>query len=97
VTLLPFGARRVCEPSSSVIRTVPRYYFNVCCDGAETTDVVGEVCANDVEALTLALKTAGTWLQRAAFTHHSVHDGWVGVEDEQHREVMKLPLLAAAY
>jgi hypothetical protein len=76
---------------------VPRYYFNVRCDGSETTDMVGEVCANDVEALTLALKTAGTWLQRAAFTHHSVHDGWVEVEDEHHREVMKLPLLAAAY
>jgi hypothetical protein len=76
---------------------VPRYYFNVRCDGSETTDVIGEVCANDVEALTLALKTAGTWLQRAAFTHHSVHDGWIEIEDEQHREVMKLPLLAAAY
>jgi hypothetical protein len=76
---------------------VPRYYFNVCCDGAETTDVTGEVCANDVEALAHALRTAGGWLQRSAFTHHSVHEAWVEIEDEHHREVMKLPLMAAAY
>jgi len=76
---------------------VPRYYFNVCCDGSETTDVIGEVCADDVEALALALRTAGGWLQRGAFTSHSVHDGWIEVEDERHREVMRLPLMAAAY
>jgi hypothetical protein len=76
---------------------VPLYYFNVCCDGAETTDLVGEVCANDVEALAHALRTAGGWLHKSAFTHHSVHDGWIGIEDERHREVMKLPLMAAAY
>lgn len=76
---------------------MPRYYFNVLCDGAETTDVVGETCADDVEALAHALRTAGGWLHRSAFTHHSVHDGWIAVEDEKHREVMKLPLMAAAY
>jgi hypothetical protein len=76
---------------------VPRYYFNVCCDGSETTDMVGEVCANDVEALALGLRRAGDWLQRAAFTQHSIHDAFVEIEDERHREVMKLPLMAAAY
>jgi hypothetical protein len=76
---------------------VPRYYFNVSCDGSETTDMVGAVYANDVEALAHALRTAGGWLHRSAFTSHSVHEAWVEVEDEEHREVMKLPLLAAAY
>ena len=76
---------------------MPRYYFNVCCDGSETTDVIGEVCADDVEALACALRTAGGWLQRGAFTSHSVHDGWIEIEDERHRGVMKLPLMAAAY
>jgi hypothetical protein len=76
---------------------VPRYYFNVRCDGSETTDLVGEVCANDVEALTSGLKRAGDWLHRAAFTQHSIHDAFVEIEDEHHREVMKLPLMAAAY
>jgi len=75
---------------------MPRYYFNLCMEESETTDVVGRECADDVAALSEALKEAGEIVRRQLF-FNQVEDGWVEVEDEQHREVMRLPLRAAAY
>ena len=75
---------------------MPRYYFNVCCDDYETTDVVGETCADDLAALSLAMRTACSVVQRLIPRHFSAN-GFVEVEDEQHRPVLKLPLRAAAY
>jgi hypothetical protein len=75
---------------------VPRYYFNLCMDECETTDMVGRECANDVVALSEALKEAGEIVRRQLF-FNKVEDGWVEVEDENHREVLRLPLRAAAY
>lgn len=75
---------------------VPRYYFNVCCDDFEETDLVGETCANDVEALKQALSAASTIIKDQLF-RNKVTDGFIEVEDETHREVLRLPIRAAAY
>ena len=79
-----------------VRQIVPRYYFNFCSDDTETTDLVGEECLNDVEALKEAMRAAGDIMKQQLFFNR-VMDGWIEVEDEQHREVMRLPLRAAAY
>jgi hypothetical protein len=75
---------------------VPRYYFNFCSDETETTDLVGEECRNDTEALKRALLTAGDML-RDQLLFNRVSDGWIEVENSRHQEVMRLPLRAAAY
>ncbi|MEA3009628.1 MAG: hypothetical protein QOJ91_1320 [Sphingomonadales bacterium] len=76
---------------------MPRYYFNISCDGYESTDVVGECCSNDVAALTGALRVASKVLQKRLRSEDLSGDGWVEVEDERHRPVLRLPLRAAAY
>ena len=77
---------------------MPRYYFNVCCDTSEVTDVVGAACPNDVAALSRALETASEVVRRRLFSREEADlGGWVEVEDEKHRPVLRLPLRAAAY
>jgi hypothetical protein len=75
---------------------VPRYYFNVCSEECETTDLVGEDCADDMAALKEAMRAASEIIQQQLFFNR-VADAWIEVEDEKHREVMRLPLRAAAY
>ena len=75
---------------------MPRYYFNICSDEFEEADMVGEHCANDVEALKEALRQASSVVEQQLF-FNKVMDAWIEVEDENHREVMRLPLRAAAY
>ena len=75
---------------------MPRYYFNICSDEFEESDMVGEHCANDVEALKEALRQASSVVEQQLF-FNKVVDGWIEVEDEDHREVMRLPIRAAAY
>lgn len=75
---------------------VPRYYFNICCEDFEETDLVGESCADDVAALKQALCAASSIIKDQLFRNR-VSDGFIEVEDEQHREVMRLPIRAAAY
>jgi hypothetical protein len=76
---------------------VPRYYFNLSCDGCETTDLVGESCANDVAALSGAMRAASAVLQKRLLADEPTQSGWIEVEDEHHRAVLRLPLRAAAY
>ena len=76
---------------------MPRYYFNVCCEGFETTDVIGAHCPNDVAALGEALKAASAVAQKRLLANDLPGGGWIEVEDEQHREILRLPLRAAAY
>jgi hypothetical protein len=75
---------------------VPRYYFNFCSDESETTDLVGEECRNDTEALKEALRAASDML-KDQLLFNRVMDGWIEVENERHQEVLRLPLRAAAY
>lgn len=76
---------------------MPRYYFNVCCDGFEATDVVGETCRNDVDALAGAMRAASAVVRKRLLADELSQDGWIDVEDERHRPVLRLPLRAAAY
>jgi hypothetical protein len=76
---------------------VPRYYFNVRCDASEVTDLVGESCADDVAALGQAMRTASAVVQNRLLANEISLGGWVEVEDEGHRPVLRLPLRAAAY
>lgn len=81
----------------SVSEAMPRYYFNVCSDEFEATDLVGEVCPNDVAALGGAMRAASEVVRQQLLVDKLIGDGWIEVEDEQHRPVLKLPLRAAAY
>jgi hypothetical protein len=87
------------EPLAGLERSgrVPRYYFNVSCGEYESTDVVGECCPNDVAALSGAMRVASAVLQKRLRAEALSDDGWVEVEDESHRPVLRLPLRAAAY
>lgn len=76
---------------------MPRYYFNLTCDGYETTDTVGECCPNDVAALQGALRVASAVLQKRLLADELSQSGWIEVEDERHRPVLRLPLRAASY
>ena len=76
---------------------MPRYYFNVQCDSYETVDVVGQSCRDDLGALAEALRTASDVVRRRLTGSGFSADGWVEVEDEAHRSVLRLPLRAAGY
>jgi hypothetical protein len=76
---------------------MPRYYFNVCCDTSEVTDVVGETCVDDLAALTHAMRTASKVVRGRLVADEISLGGWVEVEDDRHRPVLRLPLRAAAY
>jgi len=75
---------------------MPRYYFNVCSDEHESTDLVGEDCPDDLAALKEAMRAASAIIHQQLFFNR-LGDGWIEVEDEHHCEVMRLPLRAAAY
>lgn len=76
---------------------VPRYYFNVSCQDFESTDVVGECCRDDVAALQGAMRAASAVLKQRLLADGLSPDGWIEVEDERHRRVLRLPLRAACY
>jgi hypothetical protein len=76
---------------------MPRYYFNVCSEASEETDLVGETCADDLAALSHALRTASAVVHNRLVADEISLRGWVEVEDERHRAVLRLPLRAAAY
>ena len=76
---------------------MPRYYFNVSGDGFETTDLVGQCCPNDVAALQGALRTASAVLHKRLLADELTQAGWIEVEDERHRPVLRLPIRAASY
>lgn len=76
---------------------MPQYYFNVCFDDSEETDVVGCACDNDVEALSRALVTASHVVRRRLSSDSASLNGCIQVEDENHRAVLRLPIRAAAY
>lgn len=76
---------------------MPRFYFNVCCGPFEATDVVGEHCRDELAARAEALRTARAVVRKQLLTDDLPQLGWVEVEDERHRPVMRVPLRSAAY
>ncbi|HLL59414.1 MAG TPA: hypothetical protein VK391_05930 [Allosphingosinicella sp.] len=76
---------------------MPRYYFNVRCDRFEATDVVGEHCRDALAARFEAMRAARAIVRTQLGKGDLPQRGWIEVEDEQHRSIMKVPLRAAAY
>ena len=78
-------------------RGVPRFYFNVCCDRFEATDVVGEHCRDESAAHAEALRAARAIVRKQLIAEALPQHGWIEVEDESHRTVLKVPLRSVAY
>lgn len=78
-------------------RPVPRYYFNVCCDRFEATDVVGEYCRDAQAAHQEALRAARAIVRKQLLSDDLPQRGWIEVEDERHRPVLRVPLRSVAY
>lgn len=76
---------------------MPRYFFNVRCDGFEEEDLVGRTCSDDVAALAEALGEAGRILRQRLREEALSDRGSIEIEDERHRTILTLPLRAAAY
>ena len=75
---------------------MPRYYFNVRCDAFETTDMVGEDCETLSAIRGEALRCASDLVLNDLLNGRVPQQGWIEVEDEEHRPVLTLPLSAAA-
>ena len=76
---------------------MPRYYFNLCCDRFEATDVVGEHCRDALAARFQAMRAAREVVRKQLVSGDVPQQGWIQVEDEQHRPVLRVPLKAVAY
>jgi hypothetical protein len=76
---------------------VPRYYFNFCCDKFEATDMVGEHCRNADAARFEAMRAARRIVRKRLLEEELTPMGWIEVEDEAHRPVLKVPLSAVAF
>lgn len=76
---------------------MPLYYFNVSCPDFESTDVIGQRCTDDLAALQGAMRAASAVLRRRLSADGLGAQGWIEVEDERHRPVLRLPLRAACY
>jgi hypothetical protein len=76
---------------------VPRYFFNLCSDEYEETDLIGKACPDDLAALGEALAKASSILQQRLLAERFCNSGSIEVEDEESRCVLRLPLRAAAY
>ncbi len=75
---------------------MPRFFFNVSCDSYRADDLVGELCSSLAAARAEAHRTARE-LVRAALTNGDFPEqGWIEVEDEEHRPVLLLPLKEVA-
>ena len=71
------------------------YYFNIHCEGFQLTDIVGEICPNADDARAEAMRTARALINDELLKGNSPQ-GWIEVEDEDHRPVMIVPLKDAA-
>ena len=71
------------------------YYFNIHCDGFQLTDIVGEVCESTEDARAEACRAARALIQDELLSGR-LPNGWIEVEDEEHRPVMVVPLRDAA-
>jgi hypothetical protein len=70
---------------------MPVFYFNVRCDEFHLTDIVGEECPDALEARAEACRTARELVQDELLSGR-VPQGWIEVEDEEHRPVMVVSL-----
>jgi uncharacterized hydantoinase/oxoprolinase family protein len=76
---------------------MPRYYFNFRCDQFEATDVIGEYCRTPDDARFEAMRAARRIVRQRLLEQDFEEMGWIEVEDEAHRAVLKVPLSAVAF
>ena len=76
---------------------MPRYYFNICCDRFEATDMVGEYCRDQTAAHQEALRAARAIIRKQLTTEEFPQRGWIEVEDEHHETILRVPLRSVAY
>jgi hypothetical protein len=72
------------------------YYFNVRCEHFQRTDLVGEECDSLDDIRSEALRTARELVTNDLLSGRFPQQGWIEVEDEEHRPVLMLPISAAA-
>ena len=75
---------------------MPLYYFNIRCDAFDADDVEGEECRDIEAARSGALAAAGELIRRELFRGAIPRSGWIEIEDERRRPVLRLPLRASA-
>ena len=75
---------------------MPTFYFNVRSDEFDATDLVGEYCRSAKEVRRQALRAAQSIVQQELMNGGMLGDGWIDVEDEEHRPVLSIPLRDAA-
>lgn len=71
------------------------FYFNIHCDGFQLTDIVGENCRDTEEARAEARRAARVLIQDELLNGRAPQ-GWIEVEDAEHRPVLVVPLKDAA-
>ena len=79
------------EPSAMSI-----YYFNIKADTFDAEDLEGEDCSDVETARAEALVAAGALIRGELRRGTLPGSGWIEVEDEHHRTVLRMPLRAAA-
>jgi hypothetical protein len=74
---------------------MPRFFFNIHSDDYDATDLVGDHCRDTRHARAEACRTARD-LVRETLALGRLPDGWIEVEDEEHRPVLVVPFAAVA-
>lgn len=72
------------------------YFFNISCDAFDAEDLLGEECPDVEAARSGALAAAGELIRLELERGGFPREGWIDIEDEQHRTVLRLPLRSAA-
>ena len=72
------------------------YYFNIKADTFDAEDLEGEDCSDLESARGGALMAAGELIRHELCRGGLPRSGWIEVEDEHHRTVLRLPLHSAA-
>ena len=72
------------------------YYFNIRCDAFDARDSRGQDCPDRRSARAAALIAAGDLIRDSLAQGDLPQQGWIEVDDAQHRPVFRLPLRSAA-
>ncbi len=74
---------------------MPRFFFCAVTPNGSATDLVGEGCHDINEAKVIARKTAAELVQ-AQLKRGQQPNGWLEVEDHEHRPLFMMPFRAVA-
>jgi hypothetical protein len=71
---------------------VPRFFINIRCSDYQVDDLVGGECADLDQLREQAEQTARALVRATKLRGGSPEEGWIEVEDEDHRPLLVLPL-----